>query len=43
MFAQYTANFNDYKNDNFSFSFLNIFFFIFAQNTNCGYKLELPQ
>ena len=38
---QYTAIFHGSKNENF---YIKIdFFFIFAQNTNCGYTLEPPQ
>ena len=37
---QYTVNYNGCKNDKFR---LNFFLFIFAQNIDCGYTLELPQ
>ena len=40
---QYTAIFHGYKNVNFQMIFLYIYFFIFAENIDCGYTLEPPQ
>ena len=38
MSMQYTVIFHGCKNDNFQMKICNIF----AQNIDCGYKLELP-
>ena len=38
---QYETIFKGYKNDNFQMNEIDIFL-IFAQNVNCGYKLEPP-
>ena len=42
MSVQYTAIFHGCKNDNFQMKIFDIFL-IFAQNIDCGYKLEPPQ
>ena len=39
---QYTAIFHGLKNDNFQMKNCDIFI-VFAQNIDCGYKLEPPQ
>ena len=38
---QHTAIFHGCKNDNFQMKFFD-FLYIFAQNIDCGYTLELP-
>ena len=38
---QYTVIFHGLKNDNFQLIVF-VFFYIFAQNIDCGYTLELP-
>ena len=40
---QYTEIFKVLKNENFQKKKKMIFFFIFAQNIDCGYLLEPPQ
>ena len=39
---QHTAIFHAHKNDNFHLKICDCFFFIFAQNIDCGYTLEPP-